>query len=73
VQREEIKDKLVEVHDTLQRMKIPIVKQFTMQQKNKTQQKPAQKEHEVTLKIMVTGNDTFNVTQKMIRIDEETK
>jgi hypothetical protein len=72
VQREEIMAKLVEVHDTLQRLQIPTVQQFTMQQTEKTQQAPVQKEQEETIQIVVKGSDTFKVTQQMLRIDEET-
>jgi hypothetical protein len=40
-QMEEIISKMVEFHDTLQRLQIPTMKQFTTQQTEKTQQAPA--------------------------------
>jgi hypothetical protein len=42
-----------------------------MQQPEKTQLPPVQKEKDDTLQIVVQGRDTFMVTQKIVRIDQE--
>jgi gamma-glutamyl phosphate reductase len=61
-QREEIMDKLVEVHDTLQRLQIPTTQQSIVQQIEKTQQVPVHKEYEEIIQIVVKGSDTFKIT-----------
>jgi hypothetical protein len=49
------------------------VQKVTSQQPEKTQKPPTQKEQEAeTMDIVVKGSDTFVVTQKMMRVDEET-
>jgi hypothetical protein len=64
--REEIMEKLVDVHDTLKRMYIFTFKQATLQQPKKTQKPPSQKEQEETMEIVVKGSNTFMVTQQML-------
>jgi hypothetical protein len=64
VQREEIMEKLVEVHDILQRLQISTVHHPTMQQKEKAQEAPVQKEQEETIQTIVKGSDRFKVTRK---------
>jgi hypothetical protein len=71
-QREEIMAKLIEVHETLQQVRSQAVPQATMQQQEKTQRPPAQKEGEETIQIVVQGRETFTVTHQMIRMDQET-
>jgi hypothetical protein len=71
-QREEIMEKLVEVHDILQRLQLNTVHHPTMQQKEKTQEASVQKEKEETVKTIVVSSDRFKVTQEMLEVDENT-
>jgi hypothetical protein len=55
-------EKLVEVHDILQRLQISTMHHPTMQQKEKAQEAPVQKEQEETVHTVVKGSDRFKVT-----------
>jgi hypothetical protein len=43
-----------------------------VQQHEKTQWSPLQKEGDDTIQLVVQGRDAFIVTQKMVRMDQET-
>jgi hypothetical protein len=70
--REENMAKLIEFHETLQQLQIHAVPQATTQQHEKTQRHPVQKEVDETDRLVVQGRDTFTVTRKMVRMDQET-
>jgi hypothetical protein len=69
-QKEEIMAKFIELHETLQQLQIHTVSQATMQQPEKTQQPPAQKEKYDTVQIVVQSRDTFMVTRQMVIVDQ---
>jgi hypothetical protein len=71
-QREEIMEKLVEVHDILQRLQLNTMHHPTTQQTEKEQETSVQKEKEETVKTIVVSSDRFKVTQEMLEVDENT-
>jgi hypothetical protein len=72
VQREEIMEKLVEVHDILQRLQLNTTHHPTMQQTKKEHGTSMQKEQEETVEIIVESSVIFTVTQYMLEMDEHT-
>jgi hypothetical protein len=65
-QREEIMEKLVELHDILHRLHISKMNHPTMHKKEKAQKSPVKKEKEETVKTIVMSSDRFKVTQEML-------
>jgi hypothetical protein len=65
-QREDIMEKLLDFHDTLQKIHIFTVHQDTSQHPEKTHQPPVKKEQEETMEIMVKGSNNFMVTQQIM-------
>jgi hypothetical protein len=70
--REEIMEKLLEVHENIQQLRRQAGPQATMQQQERTQRPPMQKEGEETVQFIVQGRETFLVMRQMIIFDQET-